>query len=144
MLRNRCKVSMCVWQINSSLVLVSAPLSHTLLLSPDTVRKCCLCVQGAAGEIYHTSEERSLGLHRSDQTYLYHKQNGYVDHYARKMWYSCSSACCTCFTWCAVGILNRFVLKLIAKPSHTEKNSLCEVLGNLRMMFMKLVQVFLA
>lgn len=55
---------------------------------------------------------------------------------------SCASMYCTHLTWCVIHAIRRFSLQPILKPSHTEVNVLCRVLGNLRTIFMKLVWVF--
>jgi hypothetical protein len=47
---------------------------------------------------------------------------------------------CAYSTWCAKRTLCGFVLEPIAKPSHTEASVLCEILGTLRTIFMKVVR----
>jgi len=45
--------------------------------------------------------------------------------------------------WYVIRTLRRSFLDPTAKPSHTEANALCKILGTLTTIFMKLVRAFL-
>ena len=53
----------------------------------------------------------------------------YGDSDTRKMWFCCGSVYCTSVS------ARRLVLRVIAKPTHTEESVLCKVLGKLRTIF---------
>jgi len=72
---------------------------------------------------------------------LHPQLSGYGDTDARNMWSSLGSTYCICLMWCIICTLHRPVLKPIPKARYAEVHVLCNVLGMLRLIFMKLVQV---
>jgi hypothetical protein len=61
-----------------------------------------------------------------------------------KIWSSYGLAYHTCLMWCVIYTLHRPILEPVAKASHAMASELVKVLGNLRTIFMKLMQVLLA
>lgn len=61
-----------------------------------------------------------------------------------RMCFSCRSAHFTYLGFSIIRALLSFIFELIAKPSHTEENVLCKVLGNLRTILWKTVPEILA
>lgn len=97
-------------------------------------------------EEYATLREKIpyVTLHRYNQKYLFPQSNGWRDTDTGRTRLSCGSTHCICLTWCIIHTLCVSVLEATDKPSHTAANALRKVLGNLSLIFKKLLRVFLA
>lgn len=82
-----------------------------------------------------------VNLHQYNQKHISTQLNGYGDTEARKLWSSFGSTYLICLVWFIICTLHRPVLKPIPKTRYAEGHVLCNVLGMLRVIFMKLVQV---
>ena len=103
-----------------------------------------LTIQSVSEEVCQCQEYiPQVNLHWYNQTHPHLKFNSYRDNGTRKMSSSCSSTYCNYLTWLVFCTLCKSVLEPIGKASPLEVNVLHKVLGNLRTIFMKLLQVLL-